>query len=85
MGLFNSCTPCLSKIDMSEKPLLPKAAKTEEHEPTGSSETGSHLLGIVCGVLSAVGLAGSSICVQLLQGINTLRKDSPLHCISSSQ
>ncbi len=50
----------------SRSPLLLDEVKAQESNK--DPDTKRYLLGFLCGVISAVGLAGSSICVQLLEG-----------------
>ncbi len=58
------------KKHANDKPTTTTRLVEDEQElPDESSNVARHTLGIICGVLAAVGLAESSICVQLLEGM----------------
>ena len=64
------------KVNSSNKQVTPATPLLKDD--TGSNDSqdvkdvASHLLGVCCGIVAAVGLAGSSICVQLLEGMGKL-------------
>ena len=60
----------MDKAD-SKTPLVSKKKIKAENDfdETGKLKTQQHQVGFVYGILAAIGLAFSSVCVQLLQGI----------------